>query len=134
MVSGCRKRLGGRSDGHPLFALVALQDGFTEFDFVVSVGSVGEEERGLLSGSNVLVDGAVVHLVAVGKAFGMAARAVGEVGNVVLEAGRAPLKDLIRFITPTEDYLVGLLKVPANTSFAPVNTDVQAAFPAGGNL
>jgi hypothetical protein len=80
----------------------------------MTIGGGGEKRRRFSSARDVLVDGAVMHLVGVGKTFGMSARVVGKSGDIFAEAGGAALEDLIRLVAPSDEDLVGLLEAPAN--------------------
>jgi len=113
---------------------VAAEDGFAETDLVVAVGGGGEEDRGGGVGGDVLIDGAVVHFVAVAEAFGVAAGVVGEAGDVVGEARGAALEDLVGFVAAADVDFVGLLEIPADTAMGAVDADGETAFPAGGDL
>jgi len=79
---------------------------------VVTVVGGGEEDRGLTAGGDVLVDGAVVHLVAVGEALGVAAGVVGESGDVFGESGGAALEDRVGGIASADADLIGVLEFP----------------------
>jgi len=82
----------------------------------------------------VLVDGAVLHLVGVAEALGVAAGVVGEVGDVLVETRRAALQHLVRTVAPADLDLVRLLQVPAHAAAGAVDAEREAALPAGGHL
>ena len=81
-----------------------------------------------------LIDGAVVHFVAVAEALGVTAGVVGEAGDVVGEARGAALEDLVGFVAAADVDFVGLLEIPADTAVGAIDTDGETAFPAGGDL
>ena len=124
----------GRSDSNPTFGAAALQNSFAKFHFVVAIGGGGEQDGRFTAARDVLVDGAILHLVAVRKAFGMASRIVSEPGDVAGKPRGGALKDLVRIIAAAEEDFVRMLEVPAHAAERSVNAQSQAAFPAGGDL
>ena len=113
---------------------VTAEDGFAEPDLVMAVGGGGEEDGRGAVGGDVLIDGAVVHFVAVAEALGVAAGVVGEACDVVGEARGAALEDLVRFVAAADVDFVGLLEIPADTALGAVDADGETAFPACGDL
>ena len=93
-----------------------------------------EEYRRFAIAGNVFINGAVVHLVAVGETFGMATRIIREAGHVFAKAGGGALEDLVRFVAAAHDDFVRLLEIPAHAALGAVNAKVQTAFPTGSDL
>ena len=79
------------SNAHPFFGPVAAQHRLAQPHFVVAILRRGEEHGRPTPSDDVLIDGAVVHLVAVGKTLGVAAGVIGEAGDILAEAGGAAL-------------------------------------------
>ena len=73
---------------------------------MVAILRMGKKSGRFFTAGDVLIDGAVVHLVRIIEAFGMAAGVVGEVQHVLVKAGCAALQNLVRFIATAH-------KVPA---------------------
>src|SRR5262245_51183011 len=86
------------SQYHPFPRPAAFQNRFAQLHLVMAVGCSGEKNRRSSSAGNVLIDGAIVHLVAVGETFGMPAGVISEASDVLTEASRGALEHLIRFV------------------------------------
>jgi len=119
---------------HPSPLRVALEDGFAELHLLVAVLRVRKNRGRSLSAGDVLVDRAVVHLVRIGEALGVAAGVVGEMGDVLVEAGSAALADFIRCVAAADVQDVRVLEFPAHAALRAVDADGEAAFPSGGDL
>ncbi len=94
----------------------------------------GEQDRGPTAGGDVLVDGAVVHLVAVGEAFGVAAGVVRESGDVIGESCGTALEDRVGGVAAADADFVRVLEFPLQGSGGAVDADVEAALSTGGDL
>src|SRR6266540_52830 len=122
------------SNRNPPALAATLENRFAQLHLVVPVLGGGEEHGRFPAAGDVLVDGAVMHLVTVGKALGMAARIIGEAGHILNESGGGALENLVRLVAPAEENFVRLRKIPARAAFRPVDADRQAALPPGGDL
>ena len=94
----------------------------------------GEKFGALASAGDVLVNGAIMHLMTVREPFRMASRIVRKADHVLTETGCAALKDLVRLIPASQSDLVGLLQVPLHAAFGTVDSKIEAAFPSGRHL
>src|ERR1041385_1084893 len=74
---------------------------------------------------DVFVHGAIMHFVSVGESFRMAAGIIAEAENVFVEARRGALENCVRLVATAENHFVWLLKVPAQTSFRAVDTNIE---------
>ena len=90
---------------HPPLRPAALEHRLAELHLVMPILGGGEEDWGLAAAGDVFIDGAVVHLVAVGEAFGVATGIIGEARHVFAEAGGGALEDLVRLVAPAENDL-----------------------------
>src|SRR6266542_6884626 len=73
------------SNRNPPASLAALENRLAQLHLVVPILGGGEKHGRPSAADDVLVNGAVMHLVTVGKALGMAAGIIGEAGHVFTE-------------------------------------------------